>query len=364
MLIATVAGLTLSGSQPVSAPRQANDREVVYVDIDTLVQMHPAWQAVSMTGSVMSDALADSVKVGGSAVYGKNADTDIKYSELDPNIRQRLVSEAIRLADDAMLKLEKQQLEIVDLRLGQRRETMKKSYETEVTARAQEISEKAADQVELIARKYCADKINAELNVKTLQLRSGQPGIDDKLNDLKIAAAENGLARVNEQCSLETDKVLDQAKALTDSLWSNAITRTDASLSIIESGEKRKISNKGAASRNEILRELLSLYDFGDTSTALLSNPSRAFAVESSAAFAGSGRIDIADWREENTSLKSRIRQDVKIAVSRIAQTQGVRVIFTRKSKGIPDETKRFARLMSESIWNGCDPVISMAGDS
>lgn len=208
MLIATVAGLTLSGSQPVSAPRQANDREVVYVDIDTLVQMHPAWQAVSMTGSVMSDALADSVKVGGSAVYGKNADTDIKYSELDPNIRQRLVSEAIRLADDAMLKLEKQQLEIVDLRLGQRRETMKKSYETEVTARAQEISEKAADQVELIARKYCADKINAELNVKTLQLRSGQPGIDDKLNDLKIAAAENGLARVNEQCSLETDKVL------------------------------------------------------------------------------------------------------------------------------------------------------------
>ncbi|MEN6356194.1 MAG: hypothetical protein ABFD83_03820 [Armatimonadota bacterium] len=365
MIVVTIAGLALSGGQPVAAPRQPRGHEVVYVDLDRLVQSHPAWQAVLMTRSVVNDARPDSIQVGGSSQESEAAGSKIKYPNADPNIRERLVSEAIRVADEAMIKLETQQLETVDIRLRQRRETMEKSAESEVTAGVREINEKAESDVEQIARRYCPDKINAELKFAALKLKSGKPGIDDKANSLKIEEAGKNLARINEQCSTETSRVLDQAKAQIEALWSNATTRTDAYLSIIESGEKRKISNRAAASRNEILREMLSLYDSGSSLTALQpAMDTNTSASLSRVASVGSSRMDIGDWRNENIRLESRIRQGVKAVVSRIARDQGVRVVFSRTSKGVPDETGRFARLMSERAWDGCDPVVSMAGES
>lgn len=366
MIVATVAGLTLSGGQPVAAPsRQPISRKVVYVDLDALARMHPAWQAVTITGSAINDAGAGSLKISGPLMAKKTVHFKAHIPDTDPAIRQQLVSEAIRVSDDAMMKLENAQLEAADMRLRQRRETMEKSVEAEVMASVREINEKAYGDVEQIARKHCSDKINAELKVAALKLQSGKPGIDDKSNAAKLESAEADLMRINGECSDETNGVLGQAKTQTASLWANAASRTDAALLIIESSERRKIKNRAAASRNEILRELLSLYD-ADSSIAAM-RPSGRWSADmnlSRVALASPGRMDIGKWYAQNSQLQKRIRQNIKSAVSKMAMTQGVRVVFSRVSNNIPDQTKRFARLMSERAWDGCDPVLSMVGES
>ncbi|MHB9035293.1 MAG: hypothetical protein ACYC64_01410 [Armatimonadota bacterium] len=365
MIAGLATGLALSSCQPAVTTRQDTARREVYVDIDRLVQLHPAWEALSMTKSAVADVRTGSSPFGSAkqkVAGGKQG--SILVADLDPATRERLVTETIASAGAALRELEVEQRQAIDIRLRMRRETMENSAQAEVMVGVHEIEERAARSAEQVVLKHCPDRINAELKVAALKTESDSPGTDAKVAKSKIAAAETNLNQIKDECVLETKRVWDDAKDRIDSLLADAATRTDASLAIYESGETRKISDRAASARGEILGELQSLYAMTNTggTQVFSANGNRTLARASRATDGAPGSF--GDWRNDTTGLERRIRQDVKCAVAKIAYANGMTVVFSRSSNRIPDETRQFAQLMTERAWHGCGPVISLVSRS
>lgn len=361
MVIVAVAGLTLSGGQPVSAPKPEKIRQkTVYVDLDKLVSKHPAWESVSDVRMVVDSVRAGSVKIAVTKPGIKIADGFAKAAAEDKAVREELVTRAIAIADEAMVRLEEQQSAVVEAGLAQRRETMKKSAEAEIMAQVKDIEKQTSADVAKIASDYCPDRINAELKVAALRNQIDKPGVDTKVAQAKLDGFQAELSRIEGECSAQTDAVLDDAREKIDSLWANSADKTNAALSIIESGEKRKIKNRSAASRYEILKDMLNLYDSGNSS--VVSAKKQSLPVVNSAALSAENGIPggVGNWPANDSALENRIRQDVKSAVARIARTQGVVVVFSRSSDNVSDATERFLHLMNRNAWQFCSPVMSL----
>jgi hypothetical protein len=288
---------------------------------------------------------------------------DFAHVELDSTTRRRLVTETIKSADDALREMEAEQWQSVNTRLRMRRETMEKSSEAEIMVQVHEIEEQAARSVEQVVHQHCNDRINAELKVAALKTESISPAADASVTKSKLEVAESSLSQIKGECAIETNRIWEDAKTLIDSLLADAAARTNASLSVYESGEKRKIGDRAVASRNEILSELRSLHEAVNLESA---SAFSAFGMTTGTHTTettdyGTGPVRLVKWQDESTDLESRIRQDVKCAVLKMARTEGVTVVFSRSSDRVPDRTRRFARLMSQRDWHGCGPVISVA---
>lgn len=365
MVIVAVAGLALSGGQPAGVPKPDSAKpKTVYVNLDQLVKKHPAWEAVSDTRNVMDSVRSGSVKIAESRSLGDASSYGSAKAAADEAVRKELVTQAISTADEAMMKLEAQQSEAVDAGLKQRRRTMKKSAEAEIMAQVKEIETQTGETVGQIARSHSPERINTELKIAALKNQIGKPGVDSKAAQAKLDAVQSELSKIKEESSAETDRVMSDAKEKIDSLWENSAAQTDAALSIIESSEIRKIKNRSAASRYEILKDLLSLYDSGNKAD-ITSGRERLPNIEAaSMPAAGFGNEEIRAWKTDNSALATRIRKDVKDAVIKMARASGVEVVFTRSSSGIPDATDRFAQLMNRNAWQVCSPVLSQVSGS
>lgn len=363
MAAGMVAGLALSGGQPAATTKVQPAEREVYVNLDKLSQLHPAWELMSMTKSTIADARAGMKPLiaAGSNIAVSDWD-QIDSVEPDTALRERLSSDAAKLADESLRELENQQRLAVDSRLRLKRETMEKSAESEVVVRVKEIEDEASASAEQVARKYCPDRINAELKVSALKTESGSSGVDENVTKSKLEVAQAELDRINSECSSEANRVWDDAQTQIDSLLIDTSTRMDAALSIYESAQVRKIDERVASSRNEILDEMMSLYEPAELrGTSMFSLGENRTVVASHVTTDSS---DLGDWQSNNAGLRQRIRRDVKNAVAKIAKDEGVRVVFVRDSSDMPDETSKFAQLMARLPWHGCGPVISAASGS
>lgn len=394
LAITTVAVFILAGAFWVSGAFLARDehavpasRETVYVDVGRLATLHPDSELLADMKSVVSEIRA------GSAWKPAPAKVDLTpppapRMPIDHSMmsRAKLEAELAQEAVSALGKLETDQRDALQARLRASRALLVSSADAEIAAEVREIEDEAASKLRSLAQRYAADRINAQLKISALGVARG--GMKDLSNpgsrgddggaaalvretetsgnselasiDSQLRGVQADLGHIIGVSMAETEQIQADARKRIETLKTAAHQKIDSTLAIQEDAESRKIENSITMARSDILEEMTTV----GQSRAYSGSPRSpgtarvALSVHASPASVGGVGGDLGSIEGAVASLEIRIRDEVRGAVLKLAESKGVSVVFIRNGRRVPDQTDEFAQAFRDRGWELCAPVL------
>lgn len=371
-LIGICLGLSLmflSGKPKTDKCGKVVSRQVVYVDVDKLVCLHPSWNAVQM----MKMASTNMQPCNVSDVH-RRQNINLKLSRMplkaenDSSVRisrRSLEAEVCKSAALALQQLESEQWSALQTRLKANKNNMMQSAESEIRVQRRDIESDTLEKIKCMAELHSSDLLNAKIKVAALQSASKSPGVGSSL-DSKLAEAQAQLDKIESDISSGQQQILAQTQDKIQSVRLSYESTIDSSLSTYENTENKRIRSGNDKSRKAVLNEICVFDALGspeETSSVLkkiqmLPSVSRAMIKNTNS---DNSRANLSRLGRHSSELKKLIRKDVIKAVCMLAGKKGMHVVFSKNGNRAPDKTQEFKKLMQEQAWSVCRPVLSEA---
>ena len=331
---------------------------VVYVDRDKLARLHPAWRALSEMEATLAEV--DAASGGVSQPVGARRTSSAYVDDAKPRVDRRELESEIR--SDAVSALAQQESEMrraLWLRSQTARENMLARADADIAPKVREIETSTAAMLDALDEKYAPDHLNARIKAGALRAISKSPAVDAGSAKLKSEKAEGELARIEDACDSDKQRVADVAGAKIATMREAEIARIDRWVDDYQVSENQRIDSSLLAAGDRLCR------DFGTNGYPVglrevrpaPAGRSVALGTDSVAADAG----DAHELRSTLLALRKQIALDVERAISELGRRKGVIVSLKRGQAGLPDETKQFADLMRNGEWSATGPVLCLA---
>lgn len=370
----------------VSSPRggavsSVSKREIVYVDASRLLVLHPSARALAMMQSVASDIRSVRYRtIPFTQPSGGLRSAPVPLFRPTTPPRQRLEAEVAQKAVSALAELEADQRAALRTRLAATRESMMRSAESELTARTREIRNEASEQLQVLARSYASERVNAQIKVDALghakagvklvmspmggQRKDPEPLLvaePEPHSNPKLAAIESELrgvqaelARIIDVTSAETDAIQAEARRRIEDLRAQSAATVDSYLATQEEGERRRIEERITSARADVMRELGILEAAGRPSGSARTRPlpvgRAAVVLTEQIATSRIAGVDTRELTRAVEDLRRSMLADVREAVRKLARDKGVAVTFARQ-EAAPDRTRMFAEILRDKGW-------------
>jgi hypothetical protein len=368
-----IAGLALVlSSAPTRRVLEAvRPRPKVFVDVNKLVSLHPSSRTLAAMKSALATIRVDSSPMPhATASLGSRVHPGVETDAAGVASRQALESEIAQAAVSAFSRLESEQRQVLESRLGVARATEMESAESEIEVQARDITRDQQAKVRDANAQSAAELANVQMGLgslklaENLEMRLVAQGRIPDVHPLLVQNREQLQARLK----AVDDKRAEEAQASEsiiqksiDDLRLKAAAGIDAELADRERGEQKRIEDEVTGARNEVLAELSS---FDSTSgpvafAAACNAPALArVTVAASTLPALSGAHDLALIRVAVSALEKRMRLDVVRTVQQLAAQNRMRVTFTNRGGSVADGTQVFARLLRARAWADCGPIL------
>ena len=350
------------------APRVPAARPEVYVDVTRLVGLHPGSGVLAEMKAVLAGANAG-LRDLSPRQYSPDARfaTAIAPEEPADTARMDLEAEVAQMAVSALSRLESEQRRAMEFHSSTNRDAMKQSSDAETALEIRELAREARDKGRAAVQRHYSERINADLKLRALQIaEKGEWGKAVSF-PYSSADAKADLDRVDSVLALEHAGIENEFENASLRLRTTAMDAVNTTIAAYEAEEKRKIEDAIAVARNEVLAELSSFDVFPNSGQA-----GRQSAARGVARVAASGRSTRPSGNPARGELKSvgemisrveaGVRSDVRSAVVRLAQRKGVKVVFVRGNRSIPDRTSEFAAAMRARDFDAWGPALAPLG--
>lgn len=351
-LAVIIAGL---GSQPgvglplsnggVKLVASSQPGQVVFVNKAELAKLHPSWQALSDMRAVIARASGSHLGKGGS---GRPSRTD-------------LAAQAAVKACKALAELQARKYQALRIRSEAMQAQKMQSAEIDWKADVRGIEQTIAAQAKEVDARNSLDLLNARLKAMAagaaakVASKDGS-GLDRAVTDDTLNATKERLAAVGGADALEKKAILQTAAKEIDALKQASADRVEAEVHAYEMDQSKLIVDGIAIARDEIARQM------GHDAMVI----AKTRLIDDTIAHS-SGETptpaSVGDLQKAVVVLQARIQQDVDLAVTQLAVSNGMAVVFQRR-KSAPDATIKFADFIKKSGWNAYSPIVGKTGST
>ena len=352
-------GAPKSARQESAPARDSSPQKTVYVDISKLIPMHPSYEFVKQSTMVMAGVRRETPGQPVEMPWLRIAPVklDIKHPVVS---REELESDVVWSAVQSLTQWENRLKQSLQARLKGNWKTLKQVANSEIRLATREIEDQAAEDRRAVIVKYLFPRLNAFAKYSAAERATKIPGFQSPSITQSYEVAKAEYESMMAEYNAELGKIEAKAKQQVGAVRKEATERAETSLAVVERQGTRKIAQRVAEIREEIIND-----------TELASAASRETSIDMSSfrqidmsealivpqlplSAAGSvPTVSVAD-------VSAAITRDVTQAVRRIAGEKRLEVVFTRGPA--PDSTEVFAQEMRSRLWWGQGPVLAEVG--
>lgn len=364
----TLAGLGMGMRSPFgqsgeSAPPIGGEpASVVFVDVDSLLSLHPAWDALEHVRRIPAEVSGAAREGAARPVFAGGTDFAERPADLTESARrvsrQSLEAEAARAAIEALHGLELEKRQSLWERANSIRQAMTRAAEAEVAVRARDVESRAGADTTAAERRFWPDRLRAALKVGALQVAAGIQELDMQDARDRLARAKEVLGSLDRACDAEKTEITSAAAGRIAYMREAALRTVDDRVRTHESEGKARIDLDIAQARDRIVGELASAGDRvvpGAAAGAFAGLPAVAVSLAKQARDGIRGSVSIGASAD---ALEKLVKDDIVRVVEELAARRGLKVAFERPAGPVIDRTETFARLVRAGAWREFRPVL------
>lgn len=336
---------------------------VVYVDVDRLMSLHPAWDALDNMRRVSAQVSGSAA--GGAAQTGLQRGSDdggassAAAERAHPISRQSLEAEAARAAIEALHELELEKRQALWERVNSIRQAMTRAVEAEVAVRARDVESKSSAETLAAERSYCPDRLRAALKLAALQAAVGIPELNTQDARARLAGVREELHSLDQACDAEKAGIASVAGGRIAYMREAALRTVDDRVRTHESEGKARIDLDIAQARDRIIGELTSVGEPVAPAPfvgVFAGRPTAAASRTEQARQSIRGSVEIGASAD---ALEKLVKDDIVRVVEELAAERGLNVVFERPAGPVIDRTGTFAGLVRDGAWRWFRPVLA-----
>ncbi len=340
-----------------SARVQTPER-TVYADLSKLVTLHPSYDFVRQSAAVSASVgrMPPAPGRGTVALRIPPVRIDLK----DPVVsREELESDTVWAAVQSLTPWENGLKQSLKARLAGNWKTLKQVANSEIRLATREIEDQAAVERRGVIVKYLFPRLNLYAKYAAAERANKIPGFESPSLKQSYQVAKAEYDSVMAQYNAELAEIDARVNQQTAGVRKEALERAETSLAVVDRQGTRKIAQRVAEVRDEIVNDTELASTAGrktgiDMKTFRQMDYGEAILLPE---LPGTGK-DVSAVALPNAS--GAILQDVAKAVRRIAQEKRLAVVFTPGTA--PDETQMFVAEMRSRLWWGQGPALAGVG--